>query len=310
MLPSLPTPAIPPTDLPVRRVGVEIEFTTLPVSAAAAALAARFGGTVEAEDAHAVHLRGGTLPDACIELDIRHVHPHRRAGAPRLVLPPRAAALLGTAIGPFVPRELVLAPLASDRLALVDDALATLRAAGAGGAGGTLLDSLGLHFNIEQTEPDPRRIAAVLKAFLLLEPWLRAAAAPDLAARLHLPPAYPARYVAKVVAPGYWPGLEALAADYLADNPTRKRALDLLPLLLHHGPPALAARASGKVKPRPSFHYRLPRAFVGRPGWSILPDWALWQAVERLAADPDALARLGAGHRPGELIEGDAVLTG
>ncbi|MBS7538235.1 amidoligase family protein [Ancylobacter lacus] len=309
MPPSLPA-ARPTADLPVRRVGVEIEFTALPVSAAAAALADRFGGTVEAEDAHAVHLRGGALPDACIELDIRHVHPHRRAGAPRLVPPARAAALLGAAIGPFVPRELVLAPLPSDRLARIDEALATLNAAGARGLGGTLLDSLGLHFNIEQTEPDARRIAAVLKAFLLLEPWLRAAAAPDLAARLHLPPAYPARYIAKVLAPTYWPGLDELAADYLADNPTRKRALDLLPLLLHHGPRALAARASGKVKPRPSFHYRLPRAFVGRPGWSILPDWALWQAVERLAADSGALARLGAGHEPGQMIDGSDLLPG
>jgi hypothetical protein len=86
-----------------------------------------------------------------------------------------------------------------------------------------------------------------------------------------------------VLSPSYWPTLAQFARDYVQANPTRKRSLDMLPLLLHHEP-GLAPRFSGKVKPRPALHYRLPDARVGRPGWTIDADWDRWLAVERLAA--------------------------
>ncbi|MCK0196727.1 amidoligase family protein [Ancylobacter sp. 6x-1] len=196
----------------------------------------------------------------------------------------------------------------SDELDRLAPAIDVLREAGARGRGGSWLDSLGLHFNIEQAEPDARRIAAVLKAFLLLEPWLRREVAPDLAGRLHQPSPFPAAYVRKVLAPSYWPTLAGLAADYVHANPTRKRSLDLLPLLRHYGPADIEARISGKVKPRPSFHYRLPRAFVGKPGWSIAGDWQRWLAVERLSGDEAALAHLSAARRDGRWIDGTGLM--
>ena len=48
-----------------------------------------------------------------------------------------------------------------------------LRRAGATGRGTTLFASLGLHFNVETPALDAQTITAVLKAFALLEPWLR-----------------------------------------------------------------------------------------------------------------------------------------
>ncbi|MPT22106.1 MAG: hypothetical protein E2577_03295, partial [Starkeya sp.] len=47
---------------------------------------------------------------------------------------------------------------------------------------------------------------------------------------------------------------------------------------------------SGKVKPRAVLHYRLPLAYVGRPGWSLAADWNRWVGVEALAANPGRLA--------------------
>ncbi|HWL70344.1 MAG TPA: hypothetical protein VNS22_18460, partial [Geminicoccus sp.] len=73
----------------------------------------------------------------------------------------------------------------------------------------------------------------------------------------------------------------------------RDRALDLLPVLLQLDRKRVRARLPfEKIGGRPALHYRLPWAQVGEPGWSIVPDWQRWMAVERLAADPDRLAVL------------------
>ncbi|WP_238578863.1 amidoligase family protein [Inquilinus limosus] len=94
-----------------------------------------------------------------------------------------------------------------------------------------------------------------------------------------------------MAAPGYRPDRAGLIDDYLAANPTRDRGLDLLPLLLSLDPERVRARLPyEKIAPRPVFHYRLPQAHPGEPGWSIAQDWNCWVEVERLAADGDRLA--------------------
>jgi hypothetical protein len=171
-----------------RRVGVEVEFTGLGARAAARALAAGLGGTaVEEQDPHAFRVRGTRLGDLAVELDLRHAHPRAHADTLPFRLGPRAAAWLGSALGPVVPRELVTAPLPAARLAEVDEAVDVLRRAGAGGRGTTWSGSLGLHLNVDPPGLDAATLAAFLRAFVLLEPRLRREAvgdAPRWAARL------------------------------------------------------------------------------------------------------------------------------
>ncbi|MBS7541833.1 amidoligase family protein [Ancylobacter oerskovii] len=282
-----------------RRVGVEIEFVDLSVRDAAFALERRFGGQLVEEDPQAFHLIGSRLGAMRVELDVRHVHPGRGAGNPLAGLPRRLTTALGSLLAPFVPREIIIGPLERSELDGVDEVVATLRAAGASGDGTTLLDSLGLHFNIAQPSEDEREIVATFKAFLTLEPELRRANGEGVLTRLHAPPPYPPAYVRRVLAPDYWPDLETFRHDYLAANPTRKRSLDLLPLLLHFHAGTSLPRFAGKVRPRPAFHYRLPLARVGRPGWTIAADWERWTEVERLAAEIAAAApRREAGPGP------------
>jgi hypothetical protein len=70
-------------------------------------------------------------------------------------------------------RAELTAPLPMTRLAEVDSAIAVLRRAGATGRGTTLFASLGLHFNVDTPRLDAATITTVLKAFALLESWLR-----------------------------------------------------------------------------------------------------------------------------------------
>jgi hypothetical protein len=282
-----------------RRVGVEIEFLGPSAREAAAALARDFGGSILREDAHAFSLRGGRLGDLAVELDLRLLHPGRRP-ASGWRLPGRAAALAGDLVSPVVPRELITAPIAFADLPTIDALVESLRSAGAYGSGAVLLDSLGLHFNVDPPDLDVRTLTGFLKAFLILGDRLRRETALNRRRlRLVLPQDYPSGYKARVLDPAYWPDLATFTDDYLAANPTRKRALDLLPVLAHlDGDRVRCVLPREKIAPRPVFHYRLPCAHVGRPGWSIMPDWRRWLDVEELAA-ADAIVSASAAGRHG-----------
>ena len=111
---------------------------------------------------------------------------------------------------------------------------------------------------------------------------------------LALPPDYPQAYKRRVLDPDYWPDLTNLTTDYLAANPTRKRALDLLPLLAYLDEKLVrSALPHEKIGSRPVFHYRLPQAHVSDAMWSIMQDWGRWLRVERLAINPKQLAGTG-----------------
>ena len=282
---NLDTP-VGPADAPWRRVGVEIEFMGPGAGATAEAVARVLGGSISMEDPHAYRILGTRLGDMRVETDLRHVHPQRHNGL-GMRLDGRTAALLGYVLSPFVPRELVTSPLPMGRLSEVQDVVDVLRSVGGRGRGAVLLDSLGLHFNVDPPCLDAPTVTAFLKAFLVLEGRLRRETARgSRRLTIALPPAFPQDYARRVLDQGYWPGLAELTDDYLAANPTRDRALDLLPLLawLDEGR-VRRALAREKIGLRPAFHYRLPQAHLSDPGWSLMPDWERWLLVEELASE-------------------------
>ncbi|MDY8110163.1 amidoligase family protein [Fulvimarina sp. 2208YS6-2-32] len=278
-----------------RTIGVEIEFGAISARQAATALAEGLGGSLTEEDPHALIVGGTALGDLMVEIDTRYAHPQRHPGTRWGRLGRASAARLGTALHYLVPRELVTRPLPLDRLALVDRAVDVLRLAGARETGPV---AFGLHFNPEPPRRDAQTITAILKAFMLLNDWLRRECRPRrLTHRLGVGRDYPPAYVQRVIAPDYWPDLDVLMDDYLTANPTRNRDLDLLPLFLHFDERLVRARLpKEKIGKRPVLHYRLPTARVSQPGWSIAPDWNRWVAVERLAAERTRLETLAAAY--------------
>jgi hypothetical protein len=101
-----------------------------------------------------------------------------------------------------------------------------------------------------------------------------------------MPPKYPESYKRHVLDLNYWPSISTLMSDYLAANPTRKRGLDLLPLFAYLDEERVrSVLPNEKIGARAALHYRLPQAHLGVAGWSILPDWRRWLAVENLALD-------------------------
>jgi hypothetical protein len=298
LIPDAADFAMPPVALNaegrMRTVGVEMEFTGPSAEETARALTGPLGGRIVEDDPHAYRVRGSSLGDISVELDARLMHPEKRAGFLGTMMP-KVAALVGQAARYVVPCELVTSPIPIDRLHEVDQLIGILRAAGARGTQDAALYAFGLHFNPEIPRPDAETATAFLKAFVLLNSWLRKQVAPDQTRSiLGFADPFPPAYVRKLVAPDYWPDLDIFIDDYLTYSPTRNRDLDLLPLLLHFDEARVrAALPNEKINGRPTFHYRLPDARVSDPGWSIAPDWNRWVAVERLAADRERLETVG-----------------
>ena len=155
-----------------------------------------------------------------------------------------------------------------------------------------------MQFNPELPSLEPRLITACLKAFLCLYDWLYVRADIDLTRRVtsYVDP-FPANYVKKVIAADYWPDLATLIDDYLADNPTRNRALDMLPLFMFLDEDRVRAGADDAlIKARPTFHYRLPDCEIDKPDWGLYVSWNDWVEVECLAADETRLQRCCAAY--------------
>ncbi|SFK43097.1 Putative amidoligase enzyme [Desulfomicrobium apsheronum] len=279
----------------MRRVGVELEISGLELDALAGCVAEFLGLRMEATGRYERLLTGDAAGDWVVELDFDLLkklgrEPHM-AGAPVVDFGRTAEDVLAWAAELLVPLEIISPPLPLTRLHEVEALIVRLRAAGAKGTSDSIVNAFGMQFNPELPSFEPELITASLKAFLCLYDWLFERADIDLSRRVtsYVNP-FPAGYVEKVIAADYLPGLATLIDDYLAYNPTRNRALDMLPLFMFLDEKRVRAKADDVlIKARPTFHYRLPDCDIHKPEWGLYVAWNDWVEVERLAADNQRL---------------------
>ena len=279
-----------------RRIGVELEMSGPTLDELAVVAASFLRCEVIESSRYERSLRGDPAGDWIVELDF---HLLKKLGQterdPQALtddLLQSAEDALHAVAQTLVPVEIVSPPLPMQRLPEVETLIARLREAGAKGTRDHPLNAFGMQFNPEIPHADAATLTAYVRAFVCLYDWLYARADIDLTRRLtsYVAP-YPLDYVRLVTTPDYAPDLPGLIDDYLRHNPTRNRALDLLPLFAHLDPARVAAVTDDPlIKPRPAFHYRLPDCQIDRPDWGIAAAWDDWLQVERLAADPERLA--------------------
>ena len=143
------------------------------------------------------------------------------------------------------------------------------------------------------------KIAAYLQAFVCLYDWILDEGQVDLSRRMtpYIDP-YPKDYDLLITGADYRPDWPSLIGDYLSHNPTRDRAMDMLPMFASVDEERVRdATDDPLIKARPAFHYRLANSCVDEDGWSIAHPWNRWMQVERLAADRERLARVCAAFR-------------
>ena len=278
-----------------RRVGVEIEMHGLTIDQVAGIVSSHIHGEVGQPGRYERSVSGDPAGDWQVELDFRLLKNMGREQRPAhefgTDILDSAEELLKWVADSWVPVELVSPPLPMPRLGEVNVIIDKLRKAGARGTADKLTYAFGMQFNPEVPDEKAETIAAYLKAFLCLYDWISDRANVNITRRLTAyVDSFPEPYVQRVVDPCYWPAMPYLIDDYLRYNPTRNRALDLLPLFRYLDEPRVLAHTQDElIKARPTFHYRLPNCLIDEPEWGIHISWADWLQVEYLANDRERL---------------------
>lgn len=286
----------------VRRAGFEIEYAGLSIGPSARIIQETLGGHVS--DLNTFSQRVQTpLGEFTVEIDTsflkdkRYEQPLRALGFdPDKNDVTWLEKFLLEAASTLVPIEIAAPPIRIDRLDPLDELRARLWRAGAKGTRASLFYAFGMHINPEIPDrQDPALYRDHLRAVILLLPWLREAGETDLMRRItpYINP-FPHDYARLILQPGYAPNIAQLIDDYLALNPTRNRPLDLTPAFAWLDRDRLVRGIDEMhlVKPRPTFHYRLPNCMIDEPDWTLASEWNRWVVIERLANDRQRLARM------------------
>lgn len=272
----------------IRKVGFELEFSGLSLAQTIATVKAVYACEEISSTAAECKLEAAALGRFGIEIDWRLL---KQLAAEResLKVPLDLVNQLSEIAALLVPVEVVCPPIAMDQLDQLDTLISALREAGAVGTEESLIAAYGVHINAEIPQLNSDNLLAYLQAFSLLQYWLMDAQGVDLARRISpYIDLYPEAYVATILQQQQV-DVAQIVQDYLQHNPSRNRALDMLPLLsLIAEDQVQAAVEDPRIGKRPTFHYRLPDCHIEKPSWSLQESWRGWLVVERLASDSGA----------------------
>lgn len=289
-----------------RAAGFEFEFGNLPVVETAKALQNALGGDLEVISPFEAILTDTQVGKLKVERDadlLKSVRYRKWLQKMGVEFEPGTLAHdietnIDSASSGLVPCEVVTAPIPFTELHKLDILGRTLSGLGAQGTGDSIRYAFGLHINPSLPDSSSTTLVRYIQAFLLLHAWIIEASSIDITRRFltkYIDP-FPQEYALLVLDPDYKPGQASLISDYMAHNPTRNRALDLLPILCDFNRNAVISALSEEernlVKGRPAFHYRLPDCRVNEPGWSVALPWNQWVCIESLAADEALLGQL------------------
>lgn len=282
-----------------RRVGIEIELQGIDIADLADLTADVLSGTVERVSSAEYNVAVPELGEFRVEVDfalLKQLASVRegRAEEGGAGLMDLAVDLLGGASATLVPCEIVTPPLPMKSMAApMDELVRQSRAAGAKGTRQSMLYAFGVHLNVEPPDLEVETVLTYLRAFVCLYDWIVVDGNVDLTRQMspYIRP-YEQAYDLLISNPDYAPGWPQLIDDYLEHNPTRDRALDMLPLFAHLDEQRVKAVVDDPlIKARPAFHYRLDNSCIDEEGWSIALPWNRWAHIERLATGPDKLSK-------------------
>ena len=289
-----------------RRAGFEFEFGNLPIVETAKALQKSLGGELDIKSPFEAVLQGSLLGKLKIERDAEILKSTRyRSWLESLGVkfsPGTVAHGIETNIDNasrgLIPCEVVTEPIPLQDLDKLDILIDTLNRLGAEGTQESLIYAFGLHINPSIPDNSSATLRRYIQAFLLLYTWIIDSSEIDVTRRFltkYIDP-FPQDYMELTLDNSYSPDGTALVEDYLTHNPTRNRALDMLPILFELDADRVLAGINEDerklVKGRPAFHYRLPDCKINEAGWSAAAAWNRWVYVETLAADAELLQEL------------------
>ncbi len=283
------------TEGKVRRVGVEIELSGLGYDELVTLAARLVEGTPVLQKRYVTTVET-ELGEFTVELDSDPIKDLDLADGrlPQSIreLGGQAMDVIDAAAERVVPLEIISPPLPFSSLGVIESLVDNLRDAGALGSRDAIYFAFGLQLNPELPDLEPATLVRYFQAFAALYDWLKHRHQLDVSRKLttYIEP-WHGRYTELLLEEGYQPDLAQLMEDYLELNPTRNRALDLLPLFAHLDRERLERHVQDpRIKSRPTLHYRLPDCDIDNPAWHFSTVWNDWVVLENLANNPDDLA--------------------
>jgi hypothetical protein len=192
----------------------------------------------------------------------------------------------------------VTEPLSFWKFPRLNEIVKVLDSLKAKGTQESIFYAFGMHINPSIPDLDSKTLVAYTQSFLLLTDWIIEDSRVDFSRRFftNFIDPFPDSYVEQVLNTKYEPDVQKFIDDYLAFNPTRNRALDMLPVLCEIDNDRVLAGIKKDertlVSSRPAFHYRLPDCRLGDKKWSIADEWNRWWYVEAIASDDRLRAEL------------------
>ena len=286
----------------LRHVGFELEFTGVDLTSIGDKLSTEYGGKLESESLFQHKVKDTEFGDFILEVDSIQLKERKYIKLLENIgikLDEEETHKIDEKLYDFskiaVPFELVTPPIPIDRISELSKLGETLFKMSTKGTRASVLYGFGMQFNPEISSLDSHCILNYLRAFFLLLDWLKAEIDVDITRRI-MPfiNDFPQQYILKVLQPDYDPTMEQLIDDYLEYNPTRNRPLDMTCMFAHIDKERTFSKVDDYtlIKPRPTFHYRLPDCRIDEHEWSMALEWNRWVKVERLANNHEAIKEL------------------
>lgn len=280
-----------------RKVGVEIELSGLGYEALVTLSSRLLGGEAQPVSRYVSEI-STNVGAFTIELDSDPIKDldlqDQRLPESVQELGGQAMSVIDAAAEKIVPLEIISPPLPFSELERIEKLCDELRKAGALGSREAIYYAFGLQLNPELPDLKASTLVRYLQAFAALYEWLKTRHQVDLSRKLtsYIEP-WSSTYIDLLVAEDYNPDMDQLMKDYLHYNPTRNKALDLLPLFAYLNSNLLSEYVKDeRIKSRPTLHYRLPDCDIDNPLWHFSTVWNDWVVLEQLAANAGDLAEL------------------
>lgn len=282
-----------------RSVGVEFEFTGVEMEDSSEMVARLYGGKVKQLSSFEFKVVDSRFGDFGLELDAQMIREKKYE---------KILKSIGIDLSDFegqevfedslkglassvVPYEIITPPIPLSKMSELNKLVDELRKHKAKGTGSSVVYAFGVHLNPEIPSESTSDLLNYLRAYVLLDPWIRKDARIDVSRRItpFINP-FEDDYLAHILNPDYAPNQTEFIEDYFKFENGRNRPLDMQPLFMYLDEDLTSSLIEDSLTTsRPTFHYRLPNCSLDDESWTMADEWNRWVLVEKFAEFDDLL---------------------
>ncbi|CAN5381168.1 hypothetical protein BH23BAC3_BH23BAC3_15070 [soil metagenome] len=286
-----------------RVVGYEFEFTGVEMDDVAKIIQSLYGGIVKKLSTYKFEIQNTRLGSFKIELDAQVLSEKKYEKTLRMIgidisMFKNIESIEGKLkdiASSVVPFEITTPPIRLSQMEALNSLLEEMRIWKVKGTGSSIFYAFGLHINPEIPSRSTESILNHLRAFVLLDPWIRRDAEIDMSRKITpFIKEFKEDYKSLLLSPNYHPSLDKLISDYFVYENSRNRPMDLQPLFMYLNKDLTEPFLEDTLThARPTYHYRLPNCSIENDEWTLASEWNRWVLVEKLADDERTLRQYG-----------------